>query len=105
VFTIGVTYETPRAKLGKIPGMVRAIVEAQDKVRVDRCHLARLNAYSIDCDVVYFMLTADYNVYMDTQQKIILALIEAFESEQIEFAYPTQRTVTTDTPTTTSVTA
>jgi small-conductance mechanosensitive channel len=105
VFTIGVTYETPRAKLGKIPGMVRAIVEAQDKVRVDRCHLARLNAYSIDCDVVYFMLTADYNVYMDTQQKIILALIDAFESEQIEFAYPTQRTVTTDTPTTTTVTA
>jgi small-conductance mechanosensitive channel len=108
VFSIGVTYETPRAKLEKVPGMVRAIVSAQDKVRLDRCHLARLNAYSIDCEVVYFMLTADYNVYMDTQQKIILALVEAFENEQIEFAYPTQRTVTgasTEIPTTTSVTA
>jgi small-conductance mechanosensitive channel len=106
VFTIGVTYETPRAKLEKIPGMVRAIIEAQDKVRVERCHLARLNAYSIDCEVVYFMLTADYNAYMDTQQKIILSLVEAFEREQIEFAYPTQRQVggsTADAPTTSSV--
>jgi small-conductance mechanosensitive channel len=93
VFSIGVTYETPRAKLEKIPGIVKAIVQAQDKVRLERCHLARLNAYSIDCDVVYFMLTADYNTYMDTQQRIILSLVEAFEREKIEFAYPTQRTV------------
>jgi len=108
VFVIGVTYETPRAKLEKVPGIVRGIVEAQNNVRLERCHLARLNAYSIDCEVVYFMLTADYNTYMDTQQKIILSLVEAFEREQIEFAYPTQRTVTAapaDIPTPSSVTA
>lgn len=108
LFTIGATYETPRAKLEKIPGMVRAIVEAQANVRLERCHLARLNAYSIDYEVVYFMLLADYNAYMDTQQRIILDVIEAFEREQIEFAYPTQRQVTSlppDAPITSSVSA
>ncbi len=94
LFTVGVTYETSRAKLEKIPDMVRAIVESQATVRLERCHLARLSAYSIDCEVVYFVLSAEYSLYMDTQQKIILSLIEAFEREQIEFAYPTQRQVT-----------
>lgn len=98
VFSIGMTYETPRAKLEKIPAMVRAIVESQPKVRLERCHLARLGDYSIDCDVVYFVLSKEYNVYMDTQQRIILSLIEAFEREKIEFAYPTQRTVTAVAP-------
>ncbi len=101
LFTIGVTYETPRAKLEKIPGMVREIVESQASVRLDRCHLARLGAYSIDCEVVYFVLSADYNLYMDTQQRIILRLIEAFEREQIEFAYPTQKQWTAIQPGTT----
>lgn len=108
VFTVGATYETPRAKLEKIPGMVRAIVESQSGVRLERCHLARLGAYSIDYEAVYFVLSADYNVYMDIQQNINFALIEAFEREHIEFAYPTQRQVTalpTDSATTTTVTA
>ncbi|MGE0115731.1 MAG: mechanosensitive ion channel family protein [Steroidobacteraceae bacterium] len=91
LFSVGVTYETPRAKLEKLPGMVRAIVEAQPNVRLDRCHLARLGAYSIDCEVVYFVLSKEYNEYMDIQQAINLQLIEAFEREQIEFAYPTQK--------------
>ena len=91
LFSIGVTYETPRAKLERIPGIVRAIVETQPRVRVDRCHLARLGSYSIDCEVVYYVLSAEYGVYMDIQQDINLKLIEAFEREQIEFAYPTQK--------------
>ena len=36
------------------------------------------------------MLSADYNVYMDVQQRINLAIVEAFEQERIEFAYPTR---------------
>jgi small-conductance mechanosensitive channel len=98
LFTIGVTYETPRAKLEKIPDMVRAIVESQTNVRLDRCHLARLGTYSIDYEVVYYVLSADYKVYMDIQQAIILGLIEVFEREHIEFAYPTQKQVTASPP-------
>jgi len=40
--------------------------------------------------VVYYVDTPDYNVYMDTQQQINLALAVKFKEEQIEFAYPTQ---------------
>jgi small-conductance mechanosensitive channel len=41
-------------------------------------------------DVVYYVLTPDYNKYMDIQQEINLVLKEQFEKEKIGFAYPTQ---------------
>jgi small-conductance mechanosensitive channel len=91
LFTVGVTYETPRAKLMQLPALVRSIVEAQPNVRMDRCHLARLSAYSIDIEAVYYVLSKEYNEYMDIQQNINLQLIETFEREQIEFAYPTSK--------------
>jgi len=40
--------------------------------------------------VVFYVLSADYNIYMDIQQSINLKLFELFEKEQIEFALPTQ---------------
>jgi small-conductance mechanosensitive channel len=41
-------------------------------------------------ETVYYIESPDYNLYMDAQQKIYLELLEAFEKEHIEFAYPTQ---------------
>jgi small-conductance mechanosensitive channel len=36
------------------------------------------------------MKVSDYVKYMDTQQEINYAIIEAFEKEGIEMAFPTQ---------------
>jgi small-conductance mechanosensitive channel len=41
-------------------------------------------------EIVYFIEGPDYNIYMDAQQKIYLEILQAFEKEKIEFAYPTQ---------------
>jgi small-conductance mechanosensitive channel len=90
VFTIGVTYETPAEKVEKLPGMLRAIVEAQDLVRFERAHFARYGDFALIYEVVYWMLTPDYNVYMDTQQRINFTLYRQFQDEEIEFAFPTQ---------------
>lgn len=98
LFSVGVTYETSRDKLERLPQLVRDIVEAQKNVRLERCHLARLGSYSIDCEVVYFVLSKEYGEYMDIQQAINLRLIEVFEREQIEFAYPTQKQWTAAVP-------
>jgi len=90
LFTLGVTYQTPFEKLRKIPGIVRAVVEAQEQVRFDRTHFKEYGAYSLDFEIVYYVLNRDYNIYMDIQEQINLALYERFEAEGIEFAYPTQ---------------
>jgi small-conductance mechanosensitive channel len=89
-FTIGVTCQTPRAQLKKIPGTMRAAIEAQEHTRFDRSHFAKYGDFSLNFETVYYVLGPDYNRYMDIQQAINLFVHEQFENEGIEFAYPTQ---------------
>ena len=87
---IGVTYQTSQAKLEKIPEMITQIVNSQDQIRFDRCHLNSLGDSAICFELVYYVLISDYTAHMQIQQNILLAIIKKFESEQIEMAYPTQ---------------
>jgi small-conductance mechanosensitive channel len=91
VFTVGVTYETPSDKLELIPPLIRGIVEAQSGTRFDRSHFAAHGAASLDFETVYYVLSADYNQYMDIQQTINMRIHREFERLGVEFAYPTQR--------------
>jgi small-conductance mechanosensitive channel len=90
LFRLGVTYQTPAALLGRIPAIVRGIIESSGDVRVDRAHFASFGDSAYELEFVYYVLSADYNVYMDVQQAINLAIVAAFEREGIEFAYPTR---------------
>jgi small-conductance mechanosensitive channel len=90
VFQIGVTYQTPRGKLEAIPGIIRDAITAQDGTRFDRSHFAAYGDFSLNFESVYYVLSPDYNRYMDIQQAINLRIHERFEAEEIEFAYPTQ---------------
>lgn len=91
VFQFGVTYQTSKAKLEQIPTEVKRIVESLAPLtRFDRAHFKAFGVSSMDFEVVYWVLNPDFNVFMDLQQKINLALVEYFEQESIEFAYPSQ---------------
>jgi small-conductance mechanosensitive channel len=90
VFTLGVTYETPHEQLQRIPDIIRAAVETQSPVRVDRSHFRSYENFSLAFETVYYVLSSDYNIYMDIQQAINLQIPAHFEEEGIEFAYPTQ---------------
>lgn len=90
VFTLGVTYDTPRSRLAELPPLLRSIVEAEPGVRFERAHFAKFGPYSLDFEVVYHVLSADYDRYMDAQQSINLRIHEAFESRGVQFAFPTQ---------------
>jgi small-conductance mechanosensitive channel len=90
VFTIGVTYQTPPAKLAAIGAMLRQAVEAQSPTRFDRAHFKQYGDSALIFEVVYYVLSADYNLYMDVQQAINLAIFQRFADERIAFAYPTQ---------------
>ena len=89
-FSFGVLYSTSNAKLKKAIEMVKKIVEKAEHADLDRVHFKAFGSSSLDFEVVYYLKSRDYNVYMDTQQEINFAIKEAFEKEKIEFAYPTQ---------------
>lgn len=90
LFGFGVVYQTPYSKLQSIKAMVREIVEDTEQARFDRAHFKAYGNFSLDFEVVYYVLSPDYTTYMDIQESINLALFRKFEEEGIEFAYPTQ---------------
>ncbi len=85
VLAFGVPLDTPPAALAALPATLRALIEAQDLVRFDRAHFKGFGASSaggaggttLDFEAVYWLLTADYGLYMDRQQAIQLALLGA----------------------------
>ncbi|HMV11192.1 MAG TPA: mechanosensitive ion channel family protein [Cyclobacteriaceae bacterium] len=84
-FNINVRFHNDPEKLKKIPGIVKAIIEAAGPTRFDRAHFARFTEYGLTFEVVYFVTVADYNKYMDIQQEINLKIMEAFKNENITF--------------------
>jgi len=90
VMSLGVVYGTPAAKLNRIPELVKEAIEGLGEAEMDRCHFASFGPSSLDFEVVFYVNSADYNLYMDIQQRINLHLYQAFEREGIEFAFPTQ---------------
>jgi small-conductance mechanosensitive channel len=89
-FGVGVTYETPLEKLRQIPAWLKAAVESQPQARFDRAHFKEYADFSLNFEIVYYVLSSDFAVYMDTQQAINLAIFEKFAQEGVEFAYPTR---------------
>lgn len=90
VFSFGIVYDTPVEKLERISSMVREIVESQDPVRFDRAHFHQYGDFSLNFEVVYYVLVPDYNTYMDIQEAINIKLFRRFKKEEIDFAFPTQ---------------
>lgn len=87
---IGVTYDTPHAKLERLPGQIRQIVEGTEGLRFDRCHLAAYGDFSILFELVFHVLSKEFGDYMDRQQRVFLEIHSLFEREGIDFAFPTQ---------------
>ncbi|MEX0716920.1 MAG: mechanosensitive ion channel family protein [Planctomycetaceae bacterium] len=90
VFGVGVTYDTPPEKLRAAADELKQAVEAQEQVRFDRAHFKSFGPSSLDFEVVYFVLSADFNLSMDIQQRINLRLVERFAELGVEFAFPTR---------------
>jgi small-conductance mechanosensitive channel len=86
VLAFGLPHGTPPGVVERIPAIVRALIEGTDLTRFDRAHFKGFGASSLDFEAVYWILTADYGLFMDRQQAINLGLLRAFEGEGIELA-------------------
>jgi small-conductance mechanosensitive channel len=90
VFGFGVGYDSTDQQMQAIPGYVREIVEALPDVRFDRAHFKAYSPSSLDFEVVFYVTTPDYTVYMDRQQAINVALLQRLRREGIAFGHPLQ---------------
>ncbi|MEB3245683.1 MAG: mechanosensitive ion channel family protein [Vampirovibrionales bacterium] len=90
VFTVGVTYDTDEGHMAQIPELLKSTIEAQPNTRFDRAHFSRFDDWALTFEVVYFVLSPEYNIYMDIQQTINLTLLKEFNARGVQFAFPTQ---------------
>ncbi len=89
-FSLGVTYDTKVETLREIPALIKGIIEREEQARFDRAHFKEFSNSNLSFEIVYFVLSQDYALYMDVQQTINIAIKEAFDARGIEFAFPTQ---------------
>jgi small-conductance mechanosensitive channel len=90
VFKLGVVYQTTLDQTKEIPGIIKKAIENVQDTAFDRAHFASYGDFSLDYEIVYYVMSGDYNKYMDIQQEINFVIKEEFEKRGIEFAYPTQ---------------
>ncbi len=90
LFDLGVTYDTPHETLARIPDMIRSAVERQERTRFARCHFKAYGDFALTFETAYFVLSSDYETFMDIQQAVNMAIHRDFESAGIAFAFPTQ---------------
>jgi len=89
-FNLGVTYDTSSEKIRRATAMIEEIIKNTPKTRFDRSHFLTFADSSLIIETVYFVLSADYAVYVDVHQSINLKIKEAFEREGLEFAFPSR---------------
>lgn len=92
-FTLTFPLGTPPAAMVRVPELVRDVITAQPQVRLDRSHFSAITDQALAVETVYFVTSADYNLYMDIQQRINLALLEQLATAGIELAVPTRAVV------------
>lgn len=90
LYALGVEYSTPLEKLKLIPVLVKEIIESHERVTFDRVHFSAYRDYSLEFELVYYIESSDYNIFMDLKQSINLKIFETFAKEEIAFAFPTQ---------------
>lgn len=90
VFSLGVTYQTSLENIKLIPDIIKESIENTKETVFDRAHFSSYGDFSLVFEVVYYVLSSDYNIYMDIQQEINFSIMKKFKEHGIEFAYPTQ---------------
>lgn len=89
-FKFGVRYQTSVEQLKKIREIIRETISDLEKAELDRVHFHEFGEYSLLFEVIYYVNSGDYTVYMDVQQEINLILKTKLSEIGAEFAFPTK---------------
>jgi small-conductance mechanosensitive channel len=90
LFTLSLSYETPREKLDAVPRIVADAVRVQPHARFEYCLLRSFGEWALQYEVCYFFDNREPRLYLETLDAVNRRLLGAFEDAAIRFAYPTR---------------
>lgn len=87
-FKLALAYDTPLAKIKKLPPKIKKIIDDIDGITADRVSFKTFGETSLDFEVVYYVESNDYSVCMERQQDVNFQVIEALEKMGIQRHVP-----------------
>jgi small-conductance mechanosensitive channel len=93
VVVLGIRYDTKSASLQKIPETLRNIVQAQSNTRVDYAYFKGFGESALMFELAYFIVSPNPAEYNATEEKVNFQIFQIFETQKIEFAFPTRTIV------------
>ncbi|WP_108811054.1 mechanosensitive ion channel domain-containing protein [Sphingorhabdus sp. Alg231-15] len=92
-YGLGVVYQTEPDAARRIPDLLKQIVEDND-AKFIRSGFVGFGDSSINFELDFDIMSSDYEVVYEGRHKIGLAILQKFNEEGLEFAYPTQTSFT-----------
>lgn len=93
VANITVTYDTPPEKVDRALEIIKEILRDHEGMDPDfppRVYFSDFNDWSLNILIIYWYHPPDYWKYMAFSEKINREILQRFNDEGIEFAFPTQ---------------
>jgi small-conductance mechanosensitive channel len=90
----GLVYQTSPEVCARVPEIAREVVTACDKCSFLRCGMIGYGASSLDFEVQFDVKSEVWQKVFDARSQVLIALLQRFNDEGIEFAYPTQTSFT-----------
>jgi small-conductance mechanosensitive channel len=94
VQAFGIVYQTPPETCARIPAIVKEVVESIEKCALVRCGMSGFGGSSLDYALEFDVKSEVWQKVFDARHQVLVALLDRFNREGIEFAYPTQTSFT-----------
>jgi len=90
----GIVYQTPPDVCARVPEIVKEVVEGCEKCTFLRCGMISYGASSLDYQFEFDVKSEVWQKVFDARSQVLIALLQRFNADGIEFAYPTQTSFT-----------
>jgi small-conductance mechanosensitive channel len=94
VQVFGLVYQTSPEVCARIPTIVAEVVSSVEKCSLVRCGMTGYGASSLDFELQFDVKSEVWQKVFDARSQVLVALLDRFNAEKIEFAYPTQTSFT-----------
>lgn len=93
VANVTITYDTPLEKVGRAIEIIKDLLRDHEGMNSEfppRVYFDKFNDASLNILVIYWYFPPDYWAFCEFNERFNLALLQRFNDEGIEFAFPTQ---------------
>ena len=92
-FTLQIAYNTPSQKVAIVPSLIEDAFQGLENVRFSRAHIQTFAQMGLVVEVVYFVTSPDYDIFVKAQNLINLRILENLQKEAIFFSTVPQITL------------